>query len=94
MVTQVNTPVRVNPLANDLAPYGSVIDKIGTEAISVGTTVTLDHAIVETASNSVLTIDPETDYVGTITFTYSATAPDGSTFTSRVVVVVEGDSNA
>lgn len=94
VVTQVNTPVRVNPLANDLAPYGSVIDKIGDAPISVGTTVTLDHAIVETASNSVLTIDPETDYVGTITFTYSATAPDGSTFASRVVVVVEGDENA
>ena len=93
VVTQVNTLVRVNPLANDLAPYGSIIDKVDDQAISVGTDVTLDHAVVETASNSVLTITPETDYVGVITFTYSATAPDGSTFASRVVVVVEGVDN-
>lgn len=94
VVTQVNTPVRVNPLANDLAPYGSTIDKVDDQAIAVGTDVTLDHATVEIATNSVLTVVPETDYEGVITFTYSATAPDGSTFKSRVVVVVEGADNA
>lgn len=92
--TEINTPVRINPLANDFAPYGSIIDKIGAEPIDTANPVTIDHATIETDSNSVLTVIPEAGYLGVLTFIYSATAPDGHQFTSRVVVVVKGVDDA
>lgn len=88
--TIVSAPVTVQPLDNDTVAFGSVITSINGTAAEVGTPITVPHGTATLADGGSVTITPETGYVGTIAFNYEATAPDSTTTTSMIVVVISG----
>jgi hypothetical protein len=88
--TITDTSVTVSPLDNDMVAFGSVITSINGTAAETGTPITVPHGTATLAADGSVTIAPETGYVGTIAFNYEATAPDSTTTTSMIVVVISG----
>jgi len=81
-----NTVLRINPLKNDGAQFGSTITEIDGNAIAAGETVEASDVSVLLASTGILTVTPGADFVGVTTFSYKAAQPDGTTFASSVVI--------
>lgn len=81
-----NTVLRINPLKNDGAQFGSRITEIDGNAIAAGESVDASDVSVSLASTGILTVTPETDFVGVTSFAYKAAQPDGTTFASTVVI--------
>ena len=85
-----STPVTVTPLDNDMVAFGSVITSINGSAAVAGTPITVPHGTATLAEDGSVTITPTAGYVGTLAFNYEATAPDSTTTTSMIVVVISG----
>ena len=68
-----DSTLTIHVLGNDMDAEGSAINvtKIAGQAVSVGSTVTLEHCAVTLNSGGTLSIVPQTGFVGTIEFSYS-----------------------
>jgi Bacterial Ig domain len=73
--TTTNTPITYNPLANDTLPTGTTITKINTTSISAGQSVTIPNGSVKLNLDGTLTFTPNTDFSGTLSFSYTVTTP-------------------
>jgi hypothetical protein len=88
MTTPAGTPVTYNPLANDVVPSGSVITKIGTTPVVIGTPITIPNGTVTVNADGSITVTPNPGYSGTLTFPYEVTTPDGVKVTANDTVNV------
>jgi hypothetical protein len=76
--TPLNTPVTFSPLTNDSVATGSIISAINGTIVVVGDPISVTDGIIIVNSNGTITVTPNTDYIGTISFSYEVTAPNGT----------------
>jgi hypothetical protein len=76
--TPLNTPVTFSPLTNDSVATGSTISAINGTIVVVGAPISVTDGIIIVNSNGTITVTPNTGYIGTISFSYEVTAPNGT----------------
>ncbi len=85
-VTDEDTPVVIDVLANDTDPNGDPLDIVGTPTATNGTVTVNDDGTIRYV--------PNPNFNGTDTITYTITDPDGNTATSTVTVTVNPVNDA
>jgi outer membrane protein OmpA-like peptidoglycan-associated protein len=83
--TAPGTPVTISVLANDTDPDGDALTEVATRTPANGT--------VAINAGGTVTYTPAAGFVGTDTFTYTITDPDGLTDTATVSVAVQQPGN-
>jgi hypothetical protein len=76
--TPLNTPVTFSPLTNDSVATGSTISAINGTIVVVGAPISVTGGTIIVNSNGTITVTPNTGYIGTISFSYEVTAPNGT----------------
>jgi uncharacterized repeat protein (TIGR01451 family) len=87
--TPLNTPITYSPLANDTIPTGSVITSNG-QPVPVGVPLPVTNGTVTINANGTITVTPDKDFVGVITFPYEVTTPQGVKVTAIDTVTITG----
>lgn len=78
----------INITSNDFIAFGSAITDIAGTTPIVDTPIIIDNATVVLNAGGTITITPDEDFVGTVTFEYTATQPNKSTVRSSVSIIV------
>jgi uncharacterized repeat protein (TIGR01451 family) len=89
-VTLMNTPITYSPLANDFAPVGSKITSINGITVVIGTPILVPNGSVVVNPDGTVTFTPNPGYVGTTSFPYVITAPNGQTSSAIDTITIEG----
>jgi uncharacterized repeat protein (TIGR01451 family) len=88
--TGVNTPVTYSPLANDSVPTGSTITKINGITPVIGTPIIVPNGTATLNTDGSVTFTPNNGFVGTSTFPYEVTTPEGVKVTANDTITVTG----
>jgi uncharacterized repeat protein (TIGR01451 family) len=88
--TPINTPIKYCPLINDMVPAGSKITGINGQPATVGVPITVPNGTVTLEADGCVTFTPATGYVGTVTFPYEVTTPNGTKVTAIDTITITG----
>jgi uncharacterized membrane protein len=91
--TPVNTPITYCPLANDMVPAGTKITSINGVTAIVGTPIIVPNGTVTLNADGCVTFTPAPGYVGTVTFPYEVTTPNGTVVKAVDVITIAGSGS-
>jgi uncharacterized repeat protein (TIGR01451 family) len=89
--TPFDTPITYNPLENDKVPAGSKITAIDGKPVVIGTPIPVLNGTVTVNADGTVTVKPNPGYVGTITFPYEVTTPNGTKVTATDTITIIGE---
>ncbi|NBC17688.1 MAG: CHRD domain-containing protein [Bacteroidetes bacterium] len=92
--TPQNTPVDIAVLANDTDPEGGDLTITNASTPANGTATINDGGTPGDPTDDTITYEPDTDFRGTDTFTYTIEDPPGNTDQATVTVVVNDPPEA